>query len=503
MRSIAGWIERHAALVPERAAITADGRVESYAALAQRISQLAHWLAVEQGLAAGSRVAWLGHNRADLLALLFACAQTQCLLVPLNWRLSSAELKAVLDDADAALVIVDVSCRERVDAFIDRRLACRGFELAGVASMPLPGAAPTLVASDVAPATPVLLVYTSGTTGQPKGAVLTQEAVLFNALNSVHMHGMTASDRILTVLPMFHVGGLNIQTLPALYCGAEVILEARFEPAATLARINDSQPSLTTLVPATIAALMAEPGWPQCALGSLRSITTGSTDVPVSMIAAVHERGVPVIQIYGATETGPVAIYQTEPEALSTVGSIGRAGLHTEIRLVDGDGGDVATDVVGEILVRGPHVASGYWDSAGGNIAPFADGWFATGDAARCDANGLYWFADRLKHVIISGGENIYPAELERILASSDLVREAAVVGRPDPRWGEVPVVVAVRRDENIDEAAVLGLFDDRIARYKRPHGVVFTDELPRTALGKVAVPVLREQVLNGAARRA
>ncbi|MCB1746120.1 MAG: AMP-binding protein [Gammaproteobacteria bacterium] len=499
MRSLAGWIERHAAFAPARIAIESPAGALDYAAFAARIATLAHWLEHHERIAPGDRVAWLGHNSSEQLALLFACADLGAMLLPLNWRLSPPELEAVLHDAGAGLLVVDASCAALGAELAGLRRVMAG---AGGADDPdhLPATDPglRLVAREVAAETPLLLVYTSGTTGRPKGAVLSQQALLFNALNAVHMHDLTASDRVLNVLPLFHVGGINIQTLPTLYCGGSVYLEPRFDPAQTLDLIARWRPSLTVLVPAVIKALVELPGWVSTDLGSLRAVATGSTDVPVGAITALHERGVAVIQIYGSTETGPVAVYQRIEDAFDTVGSIGRVGLHTEVRLVDTAGAAVGLDVPGEILVRGPHVASGYWDATRAATVPFADGWFHSGDVAAQDARGLLWFKDRIKHVIISGGENIYPAEIERVLEGSPLLREAAVAGRTDPRWGEVPVIVAVPADPSVTREAVLGLCDGVLARYKRPRDVVFVDALPRTALGKVEVARLRELVGGG-----
>jgi len=498
LSDLAQWIDAHAARAPQRAALICGEQVWSYAALAARIAGLAAWLEHDSGLAPGARLAWLGHNDPELLALLFACARTGRVFLPLNWRLGQSEIEAVLDDAGCATVVVDRSCHERIEALAGRTLWTAGGGWPARPALPDAVGTSRVVNGRGRADAPLLLVYTSGTTGTPKGAVLTQEALLYNALNSLDMHDVNARDVVLTVLPMFHVGGLNIQTLPALYRGATVVLVPRFEPAQTLELIARRRPSLTVQVPATLQALLAAPGWATTDLSSLRAITTGSTDVPVCLIEAVHARGVPVIQVYGATETGPLAIYQTIPEARCSVGSIGRAGLHTEISLRDQNGQACGPDAAGEIWVRGPHVASGYWDRARGAAVPFAGGWFKSGDVAVRDAAGLYWFKDRIKHVIISGGENVYPAELERVLAGHRLLKEAAVAGRPDARWGEVPVVVAVRGDGAVERADVLALFEGRLARYKHPRDVVFVDALPRTALGKVEVRKLRELARGG-----
>ena len=498
MRDLSGWIERHATFTPDKTAIESSEGALSYRAFAGRIAQLADWLTTEQGLPRGSRVAWLGLNTPDLLVLLFACAHAELICVPLNWRLTTAELEDVLEDAGASLLIVDASCHAAGAALgHPRKVAAGSGSTAVGASIPADPPRRRLSARQVAADTPLLLVYTSGTTGAPKGAVMSQSAVLFNALNAVHMHDMTAADRVLTVLPMFHVGGLNIQTLPALYCGASVYLATRFEAVPTLHVIETWRPTLTTLVPAMIAALTAQPIWPRADLTALRAVATGSTDVPLASIAALHERNVPVIQIYGSTETGPVGIYQRRHEAYATAGAIGRAGLHTEVRLVDAEGHDVADDIPGQILVRGPHLATGYWNAAAEQVVPWTDDWFASGDVAARDASGLYWFKDRIKHVIISGGENIYPAELERILAASTLVREAAIAARADTHWGQVPVVVAVKSRPEVSAADILALFEGRLARYKQPRAVIFVEALPRTALGKIETARLRELLVE------
>lgn len=494
MNDLSGWVARHAVSTPHKPAIIEPGHTCSYAELHARVVRYAAVLAGDCRLARGQRVAWFGLNSADALALLFACARQGLMMVPLNWRLSALELGAVLDDAGAALVIIDASLADRAGEMTGRPGMTLGFEHPGYRAMAPVAARAALPPACGAAGDPLLLVYTSGTTGHPKGVVLTQSALLFNALNAVHMHDFRADDVVLTVLPLFHVGGLNIQTLPALYRGATVMLETRFDPARTLALIDTGRPTLTVQVPATLTALLQHPNWAQTRLTGLRAVTTGSTDVPVALIDAWHARGVPVIQVYGATETGPLAIYQRGDDAYTTVGSIGRAGLHSEIRLVDGHGRQVPAGSPGEIQVRGPHVAIGYWASAHAAAEPFVDGWFASGDIAAEDECGLYWFKDRIKHVIISGGENIYPAELERILHGHPLLAEAAVAGRPDARWGEVPVVVAVARAA-VEPAAILAEFEGRLARYKQPHDVVFVDALPRNALGKVEVAKLRELV--------
>jgi fatty-acyl-CoA synthase len=492
------WIERHAEFYPGRTALRFQGQALSYGELGPRIERAAAMLRGELGLRRGDRIAWLGLNHPDLLVLLFAAARSGLMLAPLNWRLAPPEHAFILRDAGARVLFAQAE----LAAPLGRETVPEGCRLvladgAGgsearledllAAAGPAPG-------RDGGPDDPLLLVYTSGTTGRPKGAVLSQRALDCNAANAAHMHDLTARDHILTVLPMFHVGGLNIQTTPALKAGAMVTLHDRFEPGAFLAAVAADRPTLTVLVPATISALLGHPGWATADLSSLRAVATGSMAVPTGLIEAFHARGVPVIQIYGSTETAPVAVYQRIGDAFDSVGSIGRAGLHTQVRVVGPDGADVGPGVPGEVLVRGAHVARGYWNDPEATAKAFAGGWFRSGDIAEHDAEGRFWFKDRIKNVIISGGENIYPAEVERVLREMPGVRECQVIGRPDPRWGMVPVA-AVVGDAGLTHAAVLGYFDGRLARFKHPRGVVFLPELPRNAMGKVRLDELARLV--------
>ena len=497
------WIARHAGFFPGRTAIRFQGRTLSYADLAHDIERAAAMLHGELGLHRGDRIAWLGLNHPDMLGLLFAAARCGLILVPLNWRLASPEIGFILRDAGAKVLFAQ---HDLAAALTPETLpeGCRLVPADGAggdraphlyALIAVAGEAP---GHDGRPDDPLLIVYTSGTTGRPKGAILTQKALETNAANAVHMHDMTARDHILTVLPMFHVGGLNIQTTPALSVGATVTLHDRFDPGAFLAAVTADRPTLTVLVPATISAVLAHPAWPGADLTSLRAVATGSMAVPTELIEAFHARGVPVIQIYGSTETGPVAMYQRIPEAYDSVGSMGRVGLHTHVRVVDANGADTGPGVPGEVLVRGEHVAGGYWNDPEATAKAFAGGWFRSGDIAEYDPQGRFWFKDRIKNVIISGGENIYPAEVERVLLTHPAVAEAAVVGAADAKWQEVPVACIVRRAGAAADPAEIERFClKELARYKVPRRYNFLDNLPRNALGKVQHFRLKQQIAD------
>lgn len=464
-------VEHWALHRPERVALHFEGADLTYGEL------WAHIERATQGLhaAKGERVAWLGYNHPDMLVLLFAAARRGALLVPLNWRLTPTEHREILRDCTPRWMFADDEFKSAAQAL-------------GVPMGSLD--APAHASASGADDDELLVVYTSGTTGRPKGAVLTQSALLWNGYNSIHAHDLGQSDHVLSTLPMFHVGGLNNQTVPALLAGATVTLHKRFEPGRWLADVHARSPTLSLLVPAAMQAVIGHPAWASTDLSSLRLVNTGSMVVPESLIRAFHERGVAVGQIYGSTETSPIAIVLLREDARRKVGSAGKPALHCEARLAGG-----------EILVRGPNVMRRYWNDPAATAAVLdADGWFHTGDLARVDDEGFYWIMGRSKDVIISGGENIYPAELENVMADCPAIAESAVIGIDDPRWGEAACAVVVRKPgAALQEADVMALFRDRLARYKHPRRVVFTDALPKNALGKVQKQELRMRL--GAAK--
>lgn len=478
--ALAPVIQRHARLSPERLALHHAGRDISYAQLWLRV-EAATLVLQAAGIRAGDRVAWLGLNHPDVLVLLFALARLGAILLPLNYRLAAPEHAAILGHAEVSLLVADPTHAQTAVALVGQA----GCGLLEAGELARPASGREALALEGGAESPVLLVYTSGTSGQPKGVLHTQSGLVWNCVISRHAHELTADDHVLSALPMFHVGGLCIQTLPALHAGASVTLHSRFDASAWLADVDARRPSLSLLVPATLRAVIDHPAFAGTDLSSLRMLATGSSTIPSSMIAAFHARGVPVSQVYGATETGPVSIYLRRDEAMQRPGFAGRAGLHTEIRLMDELRLPVATGQVGEVWVHGPNLLCGYWKDPA-NPA-FADGWFHTGDLARCDDDGFYEIVGRSKDMIISGGENVYPAEIENLLADCPMIAEAAVVGEPDARWGEVVVAVVVRKPgAELDAAQVLQLFDGHLARFKHPKRVLFCEVLPKTALGKV-----------------
>jgi fatty-acyl-CoA synthase len=486
-------IARNADFTPDKIALRFEGRSLSYGAFAERIVAAARALKSQLGVARGDRVAILAANHPDYLVLLYACARLGAMLVPLNWRLAVPEQMFILTDASVKALVVEQAFADIVAplaaALPEARAVGLDFARENVPSLDLliaeaggDGRNPHTDFSS-----PLLIVYTSGTTGRPKGAVLRQEALLWNAVMSQHIHELTARDHVLTVLPLFHVGGLNIQTTPALQLGATATLHARFAPGATLDAITAERPSLIVLVPTTIQALIEHPGWLETDLSSLRAVTTGSTQVPQPLIDAVTARSVPVLQVYGSTETSPIAVYTRLGGDLSRPGSTGLPGLGCEARIVDDTGREVPHGERGEVVVRGPNVLFEYWGNAGATAAALREGWFHTGDIGTRDADGYFYIHDRKNNVIISGAENIYPAEIERVLAHHAAVAEVAVIGRPDAKWQEVPVAYVVpRAGVAADAEALKAHAAEQLARFKVPREIIFVDGLPKNALGKV-----------------
>jgi fatty-acyl-CoA synthase len=487
-------IARNAAFSPDKPAIHFEGATLSYAAFNARIEATAKALKSECGVGRGDRVAILSLNRPDYLVLLYACARLGALLVPLNWRLAVAEQLFILSDASVKVLVLEQAFAavlpSLAETLPDTRVVALDF------APPAPGQSfDALLArgsgdgrnphTDLA--CPLLIVYTSGTTGRPKGAVLRQEALLWNGVMSQHMHSLTADDHVLTVLPFFHVGGLNIQTTPALHQGGTVSIHARFTPDATLAAIANDRPTLTVWVPAIIQAMTDHSSWAAADVACLKAVSTGSQIVPPHLIARLTARGIPVLQVYGSTETCPISVYTRLGGDLGRTGSTGLPGLCCEAAIVDDAGVELPAGHAGEIAIRGPNVFFEYWGNEAATSAALHDGWYRTGDIGTRDADGYFWVHDRKKNMIISGGENIYPAEIERVLLEHPDVFDVGVVGHPDPKWQEVPVAYVLPRagcdvTAELLKAHVLG----QLARFKVPRDIVFVTDLPRTALGKV-----------------
>jgi len=462
----------------------------------RRVARVTAHLQASWGVQRGERVAWLGFNHELQLVTLVACARLGAVFVPLNFRLAVPELQQVMDDAQPHLLVHDTSHAQTAQALqcpgLQRTHHDRLIDTAAPRDLPLP-----TVHGDEA----LLLVYTSGTTGRAKGAVHTHAALMANARASAWAHGFVPGDKILSTLPMFHVGGLCIQTLPALLAGCEVVLHPRFDPTAWLDEMDSSRPTLSLLVPATMRALFEHPRWTDTSLACLRGIMTGSSTVPLAYLHTLHARGVPVGQVYGTTETGPLSIVLRLPDAVARVGASGWPQPEAQVKLIDTQGQEVGVGATGEVCIRAANLMRGYWHAQGMVGLGLQDGWFHSGDLGQRAEDGCITIVGRSKDMIISGGENIYPAEIENLLVTLPGVAECAVVGLPDARWGEVPVAALVRTPDAAGQSlhtdGVISHLQERIARFKLPRRVVFVESLPKSALGKVQKPLLQAELIR------
>ena len=486
------WIGHHADLSPDRVALIDDGRdlTLTYGELEDRSRRLADWL-VANGVGNGDRVAFLAGNTTDIFEALFACAKLTAILVPLNWRLATPELGFIVNDCRPGVLIYEddfAEPAEQLDVPVKLRLGDE-FQAAKASSDPS-GIGPVTATHD----DPWAILYTSGTTGHPKGALVTHGMFFWNAINIGHAVGLTYESTNLNVLPTFHAGGLNLYTTPCLHLGARSVNLREFEPGRVLHWLESGEITHFFGVPAVYQFLAEVPGWEEAALSGVASWACGGAPMPVALLERYAKRGIVIRQGMGLTETSPT-VFLTDPEhAMSKAGSVGKPSLHTEIRIVDPTGEDADVDEVGELWVRGPNVTPGYWERPEANRESFTDGWLHTGDAARRDSDGYVFIVDRWKDMFISGGENVYPAEVEQVLFRHPNVLDVAVIGVEDERWGEVGMAVIVPRDPSVlDAEEVLAFCEGELARYKIPRHVRTADELPRNAAGKVLKRELKD----------
>ncbi len=342
---------------------------------------------------------------------------------------------------------------------------------------------------------PWVLCYTGGSTGLPKGAILTHGNITWNAINTVVSWGLTPDDVAVLNAPLFHTGGLNVFTAPLVHIGGTSVVCRKFEPDQVFDLIRDAGLTILFGVPSMFQALQQHPRWEAADFSRLKLVISGGAPCPPSVYERFWDRGVAFKSGYGLTEAGPNTFWLPDADVRRKVGSVGFPLFHVDVKIVDGEGRDCAPDEVGELLIRGPHVCAGYWNRPEETARTIRGGWLHTGDLACRDTEGYHFIVGRLKDVIISGGENIYPAEVESVLAAHPGVVEAALIGVPDERWGEVPVALIVtREDARVETEELIRFSSERLARYKLPRRVVLVDALARTAAGKVDKVQLKKE---------
>ena len=500
--NIAAAMLRRAALNPERVALIFESEECLFGEFADRVRRQATLLR-DGGICVGDRVGFVGFNQPAFLETLFAANTLGAIFVPLNFRLTAEELTFIINDAGIHTLVCDDALRPVVDTAVpnlccQQLYSCEG-EAQGwrhllnerAAAEPWDG----VVAVDQHDVS--LIMYTSGTTGLPKGAMLTHGNIMWNNFNAMFAFGSSRDDVVLTAAPLFHIGGLNVMALNSFQVGSTLVLMRNFEPAEVL--VNFEKYSVTHMfgAPAMFLFVSQLPAFATTDLSSIETLICGAAPVPESLIELWGARDVPFCQGYGLTETAPFAAFLTPEWAVSKLGSAGQSPLFTDVRIVDDDNREIAAGERGEICIRGPNIMKGYWNRPQATAEAIDEmGWFHSGDVGYLDEQGFLFICDRLKDMVISGGENVYPAEVEGALYKHESIAEVAVIGLPDEKWGEVvTAVVALHADQELTLEGLREFAGDHLARYKLPLRLHVVEVLPRNPAGKVLKFVLKEQL--------
>ena len=504
-QGLGNWIHRRRVKSAGTVAVVSGDAELTYADMAGRVDRLANALA-DRGVRPGDRVAYLGNNHPAFLETLFAVGLLGAVFVPLNTRLAPREIAYALEDSGSTVLVGARSLEPLAEA--GSRGTAVGLRLVvdDVADAGAPPAGTVAYADAVAAATegrrdvevsledPAIILYTSGTTGRPKGAVLTHGNMTWNSINVLVDYDVVGGEVALLIAPMFHVASLGMGALPTLLKGGTLVLQDRFEPGQALAAIERHRVNSLSGVPTTFQMLAEHPAWPATDLTSLRKLTCGGSAVPARVMDAYEDRGLSFSGGYGMTETAPGATSLQPQRSREKAGSAGLPHFFTDVRIVDAMGEERPPGTVGEIQISGPNVIREYWRRPEATAEAYAEGgWFRSGDIGYVDDEGFLYISDRLKDMIISGGENIYPAEVEQAIMELPEVSAVAVIGIPDDKWGEVPRAVVSRAEgRELSEREITEHLSSRLARYKIPKTVVFVEDLPRTASGKIRKADLR-----------
>lgn len=493
---------RRAELNPERIALVFEEQETTFEQFADRVRRQAS-LFRTAGVCVGDRVGYLGLNHPALLETLFAAQALGAIFVPLNFRLTAEELTFIINDAGLHSIVVDDTLRPVLEPAMPN-LCCRHYfssesEAAGWRhlSSERAGAEPLAAPVSVDQHDVAVIMYTSGTTGRPKGAMLTHGNILWNNFNAMLAFGGSRDDIILTAAPLFHIGGLNVMTLNAFHVGSRVILLRNFDPSQVLKDIERYAVTHMFGAPAMFLFMSQDAAFASCDLSSVKNLLCGAAPVPESLIELYASRGIDFCQGYGLTETAPFGSFLTPEWIREKLGSAGQPPLYSDLRIVDSDNQPLAAGERGEICLRGPNIMKGYWnrpEATAETIDP--EGWLHSGDVGYVDEDGFLFICDRLKDMVISGGENVYPAEVESVLYRHEAIAEVAVIGLPDDKWGEaVTAVVALHEGQALTLEALREHARSELASYKLPLRLHVVDALPRNPAGKVLKFVLKDQL--------
>lgn len=486
------WLQGRARLYPDRIAVV-DGETGerwSYQELEQRAVHRA-FLLRSLGIARGDRVALLSPNHICYFDLLFACGKIGAILVPLNTRHSIPEWQGILADCRPKLLVYHPDFAEEVkqlsftktlnihdcDKMLYNRDDTESF--------------PVIQMDD-----PLVILYTGGTTGKPKGAILSHRCILWNAINTVISWGLSEKDITPTYLPLFHTGGLNALSIPVLYAGGRVVLVQKFIADKAVDLLVKEKCTIALMVPTMYHQLIQSPRFQEEEFPTMREFLSGGASCPEVVYQAFAQKGIPFREGYGLTEAGPNNFYINPHEGKRTPGAVGRPMVHTEVKVANSDGEELPVGEVGELWIRGEYLFEGYWNNPEATADALVDGWLRTGDLVRRDQEGIYYIVGRKKDMIITGGENVYPLEVEQVIGTHPDVHEVSVFGLKDEHWGEiVTAAVVLRPGASLTEEELKAYCRNSLGRYKVPKKICFLEELPKTPVGKIDKKGMIEQL--------
>ncbi|QQK74576.1 o-succinylbenzoate--CoA ligase [Salicibibacter cibarius] len=499
---VGSWIVKHCNRFADKTAIVYKEKQFTYEQLNVRVNRLAHAL-LDIGVRKGDRVDALLFNTNEMLEAMFACAKIGAIYVPINFRLSVDEVEYIVRDSSPHHFIYDERMKPLVDQLRERMTFISDWIHVGQHphkrdlqyDQLLAGSKDEEPGFDIGLDDVHMMMYTSGTTGNPKGAMISHGNTLWNAINSIHFRSIDAEDTTLAVAPMFHIGAMGVSATPLLYKGGTVVLEDQFDPRAVLELVQTEKLSSLFMVPAMWMAMTQVPNFDDYDLSSIKYNISGGAPCPITVIEFFQQRNIPFYEGFGLTETAPSVSLLDPENSFRKNGSIGKPLFHVEVKIIDHHGRQVPTGEVGELLIKGPNVFVGYWNQPEKTKEALQNGWFHSGDLATFDDEGFLYIVDRKKDMVISGGENVYPIEVEQVLFRHPNIKEAGVVGVPDEKWGETPKAFVVLEDKNqtLTLEDIESFCEGKLARFKIPKVIEIIEELPRNATGKVLKMALRK----------
>jgi fatty-acyl-CoA synthase len=502
-------LTRRARLTPEREALydIPSAQRYTYRELNERACKVANFLSSRLGVRKGDRVGIIAQNGVHYVDLMYGLAKIGAILVPFNWRLKPLELEYVANDCSPSVIICAPEFAELLEK-TRAKLNCKRFIALGGAAIATEWKYEDMLASgsteepkrpaDLCEDDPLFILYTSGTTGKSKGAVIPHRQMLWNCINTTISWGLSEADIAPVFTPLYHAGALFIFLAPLFYCGGKVIIEKEFDPDKSIKLIEDERCTVVLGVPTLFRLWFDCASFAKADFSSVRFFVNGGASIPTDLMEAWRAaKGGFFRQGYGLTEVGVNCMSMTNEESTKWVGSVGKPIFHSEIRLFDEEGREVPVGESGEICIKGPTTCLGYWNNAEATATALKDGWFHTGDMGMRNKEGFFYIKGRYKDMIKSGGENIYSAEVETAFREHPAVAEAALIGKPDPKWDEVGLMIVVlKKGEKATEAELLSFCKERLANYKVPKQVIFADSLPYSPYGKVVKADLRAKYL-------